>query len=76
MPVKDGIEAVCDIMKYCEEMRIERPYVVAITAHAFWSDRVRCMEVGMSDFVSKPASLNDIKSAIERFLRKRTGMTA
>jgi CheY-like chemotaxis protein len=51
MPVMDGIEATKAIrnLSGCAEMPI-----IAITANAFNEDRERCLEVGMSDFLSKP----------------------
>ena len=34
MPVKDGYQATVEIREYCEENKIEQPYIVAITGHS------------------------------------------
>lgn len=51
MPVMDGIEATKAIrnLSGCAELPI-----IAMTANAFAEDRERCLEAGMSDFLSKP----------------------
>jgi CheY-like chemotaxis protein len=41
--------------------------VVAVSANAMTKDRLRCFDVGMNDFLKKPVSLHDLKSAIDRW---------
>ncbi len=42
--------------------------IVALTAHAFTSDRDRCMEAGCSDFMTKPFRLAELKETIQRLI--------
>jgi signal transduction histidine kinase/ActR/RegA family two-component response regulator len=51
MPRLDGLEATKQIR---ELPRHHATPVLAMTANAFSEDRVRCLEVGMNDFIVKP----------------------
>jgi signal transduction histidine kinase/DNA-binding response OmpR family regulator len=52
MPEIDGIEATRLIRQ--EWAADECPRIVALTANAMDADRVRCLEAGMDDYLSKP----------------------
>ncbi|KAI8847675.1 hypothetical protein BC829DRAFT_490504 [Chytridium lagenaria] len=64
MPEMDGYQATCELRRRFKDP--VKPWVIGLTANAFWDERVKCKEVGMNDFISKPASLEDIKTALER----------
>ena len=49
MPVMDGIEAA----RTLRQKGIDTP-IVALTANAFESDKMKCFEAGMDDYLSKP----------------------
>ena len=51
MPVVDGIAATRRIRT--QDWGREVP-IIALTANAFAEDRVRCLEAGMDDFLTKP----------------------
>lgn len=54
MPVMDGLEATrCIRKKKKNVLNAELP-IIAMTAHALNGDKERCLEVGMTDYVSKP----------------------
>jgi len=63
MPEMDGLEATRQIVARVGR----RPRIVAMTAHALAGDRETCLEAGMDDFISKPVSIAQIRSAIERW---------
>jgi CheY-like chemotaxis protein len=42
------------------------PYIIALTANAFESDKQSCFDVGMNDFLTKPVSLTSIKLALAK----------
>ncbi len=54
MPVVDGFEATRLIREW--ERSTGRPpiHIIALTANAMASDRERCLQVGMNDYLSKP----------------------
>ncbi|MDQ8208513.1 response regulator [Coraliomargarita sp. SDUM461003] len=68
MPEMDGYEATQLIrQREAEGVYAERRvWIIAATAFAFEDDRDKCLEVGMDDYVSKPARLPELAQAIER----------
>ncbi len=67
MPVMDGFEATARIRKYLGDM--EMP-IIAMTANAAEGDRLRCLNAGMDDFLSKPYLLGQLQQMIVRWLPK------
>ena len=71
MPVMDGYEATRGIRE--DERRTgTRTPIVALTADALASDRARCLEAGMDDFMTKPVSSSQLSATIERWTGRRT----
>ncbi|MBM3301486.1 MAG: response regulator, partial [Deltaproteobacteria bacterium] len=65
MPEMDGVEATIAIRER-EKIRGEHVPVVAMTACAMESDRERCLESGMDDYLSKPVKSEELFRTIER----------
>jgi CheY-like chemotaxis protein len=65
MPVLDGLEATRLIRS---EPRWDLLPVVAMTAHAMNGDRERCLQAGMSAYISKPVQPAHLIATIERQL--------
>ncbi|GAB6989695.1 response regulator [Paenibacillus pini] len=63
MPVMDGIEATQRIMKQMDASK--RPVIIAVTANARQEDKEKCLNAGMSDYVSKPLRINDVQRLLE-----------
>lgn len=66
MPNMDGYEATVNIRRL-EAERGGRTPIVAVSASALHDERVRCFDVGMDDHVSKPLTLNMLRTVIEKW---------
>jgi signal transduction histidine kinase len=69
MPVLDGLEATRIIRK---EARWKQLPIVAMTAHAMNGDKERCLEAGMSGYISKPVHPSLLLSTVDEFLLQKT----
>ncbi len=67
MPVMDGLTAT---HKVREELGMIDLPIIAMTANAMQGDKERCLEAGMSDYLSKPIDFAALKEKLERWLPK------
>jgi signal transduction histidine kinase/ActR/RegA family two-component response regulator len=78
IPVLDGYEVTAKILE--DKTKYGNPVIIALTANAMNEDRIKCIELGMNDYLPKPVSVNSIKSKIIEYydlvilpsLKKRT----
>jgi len=62
MPIMDGLEATRTILSKCPyEMR---PIIIAMTANVMHGDREKCLNAGMSDYLSKPIKFKEVEEAL------------
>ena len=63
MPEMNGIEAT-------ERIRSISPNIpiIAVTAHAYYTDKEQALAAGCNAIVSKPYAIADLKQAIERWI--------
>lgn len=66
MPVMDGLEATRRIRESGNTLPI-----IAVTARALEDDKQRCVDSGMSDFISKPIVDEELDEVLKRQLPKR-----
>ncbi|MFZ4545792.1 MAG: response regulator [Bacteroidales bacterium] len=60
MPEMDGYEATSIII---DHLKTNRPIIIAMTANAMKSDRDKCMQIGMDDYITKPLKVEDLQKA-------------
>nr|WP_240546134.1 response regulator [Paenibacillus artemisiicola] len=65
MPVMDGLEATRRVLASAPAG--QAPVVVAMTANVLPSDRERCLEAGMADFLAKPIQFDAVKRVLKRY---------
>jgi signal transduction histidine kinase/DNA-binding response OmpR family regulator len=67
MAEMDGLEATRRIRQRETSDRARIP-IIALTAHAMNGDREKCIGAGMDDYVSKPISVAELSTAIDRVM--------
>lgn len=66
MPVLDGVEATIAI----RQLQLPtQPWIIALTANAFETDRERCFAAGMNDFLSKPFRIDVLRERLSARMR-------
>nr|MBP6456638.1 response regulator [Chitinophagaceae bacterium] len=63
MPIMSGIEAAIEIRKNENEL-IKNIPIIALTASAQNSEKLKCLEAGMNDYISKPFNPEKLYSKI------------
>jgi len=72
LPLMDGFEATRRIREIEKETSSHTP-IVALTAGAMKGDRERCMDAGMDDYLTKPASVAQLREKLIQWVGlKRT----
>lgn len=62
MPEMDGIEATTHIRNNLPPEK--QPRIIALTAAVLPTDRQKCQDVGMDDFIAKPLQVSDLKRVL------------
>ena len=71
MPILDGYQTT-QIIRQQEEGEERRTAIIGLTGNAMASDRQRCLDMGMDDYISKPVDLNSLVTTIEQWLEARS----
>src|SRR5690606_29766937 len=67
MPEMDGYETIQEIRK---DEKYKNLPIIALTAKAMKGDREKCIEVGASDYISKPVDKDQLISLLRVWLYK------
>jgi hypothetical protein len=68
MPEMDGFTSTRLIRRIESEKGFDRTPIVGMTAHALVSDRTKCIEAGMDDYLPKPIVELDLKAIVLKYL--------
>ena len=69
MPEMDGFEAT-EKVRSMDNPALANIPIVALTADVQKETRENCLQKGMNDFVSKPFTLDDITTLIQKWVKK------
>jgi CheY-like chemotaxis protein len=67
MPVMDGYEATERIRDYEKLQKLPPVPIVALTAHALEEIRNKCLNCGMTDFLTKPINTNKLVRTLNKY---------
>ncbi len=73
MPVMNGFEATA-IIRTSAVAESKVP-IIAVTANALSGDEKRCHQAGMNDYLSKPVSIEALRTVLARWLPQKDGDT-
>lgn len=68
MPEMGGLEATSRIRRHLPADVLP---IIAMTAHAYDTERQRCLDVGMNDHIAKPVDPASLVSTLNRWLKPR-----
>ncbi|MEO0576821.1 MAG: response regulator, partial [Pseudomonadota bacterium] len=68
MPVMDGFTATAWIRESERDSGDRRIPIVALTANALQGDDTRCFDAGMDDYMSKPFTIAQLETMLEKWL--------
>jgi len=72
MPKMDGYEATRQIRAKAGGAHYAQIPIIAMTANAMKGDKEHCLEVGMSDYISKPIDPELLKEKLSYWLIKKS----
>ena len=72
MPEVDGYEAT-ERIRASTELPNPRIPIIAVTANAMRGDAEKCLEHGMTDYLSKPFNSSDLRAIILKHLKVKSG---
>ncbi|MGL5336667.1 MAG: response regulator [Enterovibrio sp.] len=75
MPIMDGFEATRKIRQHEQEKHLAPKVIVAMTANALVGDRERCLQEGMTDYISKPFRQQDLIALMNKYIQPEESIT-
>ena len=69
MPEMDGYTATQKIREYEQQLNTPAAKIIALTANALSSEKQRCLDAGMDDYLAKPFKFSQLKGILESHLR-------
>lgn len=76
MPELNGHEATRTIRDIEKAQGLSPTPIIAVTAHAMKGERQKCLDVGMDDYLSKPLSVDKLRTKLQMWLTHNTDAQA
>ena len=70
MPIMDGLTATSKIRDIEKQNGFNETPIIGMTAHALIEDKDKCIDAGMSDYLSKPIDSTKLKEKILKYIQK------
>ena len=67
MPLMDGYTATRKIQTMIKKQEIKGIPIIALTANAMKDDQKKCLNAGMSDYMTKPIHIEELQDIIEKW---------
>jgi PAS domain S-box-containing protein len=64
----DGYEATRQIRQIEKQQKRPPTPIIAMTAHALCGDKEKCLQAGMSDYISKPFNPEELRTKLDQYL--------
>jgi two-component system, sensor histidine kinase len=71
MPNVDGLQSTAMIRTHEKDNSVDPVYIVALTANAMAEDKKNCLQSGMNNFLSKPATEKEFRKVLIEAVRRR-----
>lgn len=69
LPDTNGYDVTTEIRKYEELSGSERKVpIVALTANTYDNDKIKCIEVGMNEYLAKPFTSLQLITTVEKYI--------
>lgn len=65
MPVKNGYETTLEIR---QNKSLKNLPIIALTAGILSTEKEKCLEYGMNDYISKPYKIEQLKEVINKYI--------
>jgi signal transduction histidine kinase/CheY-like chemotaxis protein len=73
MPEMDGFEATRLIRKGDAGAQSKNLPIIALTAMIMSTDRARCLDAGMNDYLAKPVQVDQVRATLLQYLKPKSG---
>ncbi len=68
MPEMDGFEATKEIRNFQKRNNAAHTPIIAFTANAMKTDKEKCLQAGMDDYISKPVNQESLQNILTKWL--------
>jgi len=76
MPIQDGHDATSEIRAEEQRRQLSAIPIIAVTAHAFDSEREKCLANGMSDYLTKPFTEQELAAILTKWMPRQAETAA